>query len=100
MSEGPELARFVGTSLKPLLDHDTRSASPLIPTLRAFLCDRASKAETARRLHIDRRTLYRRLEQIERLLGCTLDDAETDLTLAIALRGLDLLQSRSSVVRP
>ncbi len=99
LSEGPELARFVESALKPLLDHDARTSSPLVPTLRAYLDSGGSKSETARRLRIDRRTLYHRLEHIERMLGRDLDDSDGNLELAIALRGRDLLKSRSGSAR-
>ena len=99
LSEGPELAHFVESTMKPLLDHDAKTSSRLVPTLRAYVDHAGSKSATARSLHIDRRTLYHRLERIERLLGRSLDGADANLELAISLRGLDLLQSRSGAAR-
>jgi purine catabolism regulator len=96
MSDGPDLACFVERSLKPLLDHDATTSSPLIPTLATYLEHNASKSSTARALHIDRRTLYHRLDRIEGLLGHPLDNVETSLELAIALKGLTLLRRRSA----
>jgi purine catabolism regulator len=95
LSEGPELARFVESELGPLLEHDaSKSGSPLIPTLRAYLASGGRKAQTARDLHVERRSLYYRLERIERLLKKNLEDQETRVRLEIAVRSLDLLRER------
>ncbi len=95
LSEGPALARFVEAELAPLLTHDARSSSPLIPTLRTYLANGGRKSPSARDLHIERRSLYHRLARIEKLLGRKLDDAETRVKLDVAVRGLDLLRARS-----
>ncbi len=99
LSEGPDLARFVESELKPLLDHDAARSSSLVPTLRMFLDLGGRKAEAARALHIDRRTLYLRLERIEKLLGRSLDDADARVRLEVALRGLEVLGRRLPVRR-
>lgn len=96
LADGPELAHFVESQLEPVLAHDARSSSPLLPTLRAFLANGARKAETARTLHLQRRSLYYRLNRIRDLLGKDLDDAEVRVQLEIAIRGLDLLQQRAT----
>jgi purine catabolism regulator len=94
LSEGPELARFVESELGPLLEHDAKSGSPLVPTLRAYLANGGRKAQTARDLHVERRSLYYRLERIERLLKKSIEDQETRVRLEIAMRSLDLLGQR------
>lgn len=48
----------------------------------------------ARELFIERRTLYHRIDSIGKLLGRDLGNADTRLRLSVALRGLDLLQTR------
>ncbi len=95
LADGPELALFVESTLKPLLDHDAKRTSPLIPTLRSLLENSGAKTRTARDLNIERRTLYHRLDRIEELTGVDLDDRETRLQLEVALQGLDLLSKRS-----
>ena len=97
LSDGPDLARFVESQLHPLLQHDAKSVSPLIPTLRVVLANAGSKSAAARELHIQRRTLYHRLVRIEELLKRRLDDHETWVQLDIALRGLDLLRARANI---
>ncbi len=96
LSEGPELARFVEAELKPLLEHDAGRAAPLLPTLRVFLEYAGSKLPAARALHIERRTLYHRLDRIEGLLHRDLDDYDVRVQLSVAIRGLDLLQDRGA----
>lgn len=99
LSDGPELAHFVEAQLQPVLDHDAKSSSPLLPTLRAFLASGGRKAETARALHLERRSLYYRLDRIEALLEKDLDDQEVRTQLEIGLRGLDLLSGRGPATR-
>ncbi len=91
---GPELAGFVESELRPLLDHDARSATPLLPTLRAYLAAGGNKSAAARQLFIERRTLYRRLRRISDLLAIADDDHQRWLRLAVAVQGLDVLRER------
>jgi purine catabolism regulator len=96
LAAGPELARFVEAELSPLLEHDAKSSTPLIPVLRCYLESGAAKSETARRLHVERRTVYRRLAMITTLLGKDLSGVETQARLFVAVRGLELLRHRRS----
>lgn len=92
LAEGPDLGRFVEFELKALLEHDARTSSALLPTLRAYLQSGGRKSEAARALHIERRTLYHRLERVESILGQSLSNQETIDRLSLAVRGLDLLR--------
>lgn len=96
LGEGPELSRFVEAELGPLLDHETSGRLPLLETVRAHLATGGCKADTARALHLERRSLYYRLERIEDLLGRSLDDPSTRLRLDVALQGLDVLNARGT----
>ena len=98
LADRPELARFVESELGPLLAHDARSASPLVNTLRVYLVRSGNKTDATRELHIERRTLYRRLERIEHVLGKTISDHESQMRLALALYGLDLLRRKGSSI--
>lgn len=80
-----ELAAFVRRVLGPLLDHDARRKSPLLPTLEALLANGGRKAEAARALHVNRQGLYHRIERLQRLLDADLDDAADRLRVALAL---------------
>lgn len=92
LAQGPELAAFVESELSPLLEHDARSPGKLVPTLQVYLDNACRKTDAARKLWIQRRTLYGRLARIERLLGRSLDDQDTRTRLTLALQGLSLLQ--------
>lgn len=95
LSEGPELARYVEAELGPLLAHDAGGGARLLPTLQTYLDHGGSKSATASALHIQRRSLYHRLERVERLLGKDLDAIEHRMRLYLAVRSLELLRGRS-----
>jgi purine catabolism regulator len=98
LADGPELADFVEAQLGPVLSHDARAASPLLPFLREYV-DSGSKSHTARARRVSRRSLYDRLDRIASLLGRQLEDPDVRASLILALRGLDMLQARSLVKR-
>ncbi len=99
LADGPELARFVESELRELLDHDARTKSELIPTLRAYLLHAGRKSEVARDLGVQRRTLYSRIARLEDLLKRELDHQDTRTRLTLALQGLDVLNDRQFVAR-
>ncbi|MFB6679415.1 PucR family transcriptional regulator [Streptomyces sp. NPDC056390] len=92
LAQGPELASYVQDELGPILARDTQSATPLLPTLRAYLESDGNKSDAAAHLHIQRRTLYNRLDRISALLGRSLEDAATRQALFLATKSLDLLE--------
>lgn len=96
LAQGPELARFVESELRALLDHDSKMSAKLLPTLRTYLKHAGRKSDAVRALGIQRRTLYARLAKIEVALGRDLDDQETRTRLTLALQGLDLLHDRQA----
>lgn len=96
LGEGPELGRFVDDELGALLAYDSTGKVPLIPTLRAFLESGGQKATAARMLHLERRSLYYRLERIEAMLDTDLDDPSARLRVQVALQSLDVLRQRNA----
>ena len=82
----PELESFVHRRLGPVIEHDAARKAKLLPTLEAYCMHGGRKAETARALHMERQSLYHRLERIETLLGDHLDDEDTFLSVHLALR--------------
>jgi purine catabolism regulator len=100
LADGPRLARYVEAELGPLLQHDARGRSPLVPTLKSFLDHGGQVSPAARELFIERRTLYHRMAVIGRLTGRDLSNPDTRLRLSVALRALDLLQTRHGGDRP
>ena len=95
LAEGPELSRFVDSELRPLLERDGALRPKLVPTLRAYLKHAGRKADAARELGVQRRTLYQRIARVEALLGRDVDDQATRTRLTLALQGLDLLSGRN-----
>ncbi len=94
LAQGPELARFVDSELRAVLNHDARARTRLLPTLTAYLEHAGRKADTIRALGVQRRTLYARLERLEALLGSSLELQDTRTRLTLAVQGLTLLRDR------
>jgi purine catabolism regulator len=79
------LATFVDRELGPLRDYDAAHGTDLTGVLAAYLAAGGNKAEAAARAHLARPTLYERLWHIERILGVSLDSAESRTSLHVAL---------------
>ncbi|HEX4249577.1 MAG TPA: PucR family transcriptional regulator [Pseudonocardia sp.] len=79
------LQAFIESELQRLLTHDARHADGLLELLRRYLEADGNKAALARRVHMSRPTLYHRLAMIERILDVDLTDAESRLSLHVAL---------------
>ncbi len=79
------LATFVDRELGPLRDYDTAHGTDLTGVLAAYLAAGGNKAEAAAQAHLARPTLYERLRHIERILGVSLDSAESRTSLHVAL---------------
>ncbi len=98
LSDGPELSWFVESELGALLALPRAQSETAVTTVRAFIAAGGTKVSAARALHIERRTMYYRLETIERLLGRSLDDPGVRLRLEVALQALDVLHHKSEGV--
>ena len=85
LGSDPRLEVFVERELGPLLAYDAAHGTDLTGVLAAFLAAGGNKAETAARTHLARPTLYERLRHIERILGVSLDAAESRASLHLAL---------------
>jgi purine catabolism regulator len=92
LRDGSDLAQYVESELGPLLAHDASHGVPLIPTLRAYFEAGGNKSVAAKALHIERKSLYYRLDRIRSLLRHDLDAPEMSARIFLALRGLELLQ--------
>jgi purine catabolism regulator len=79
------LATFADRELGPLRDYDAAHGTDLLSVLDAYLAAGGNKAEAAVRSHLARPTLYGRLRHIERILGVSLDSAESRTSLHVAL---------------
>jgi purine catabolism regulator len=76
--------------LGPLIEHDTARKGSLVPTLRAYL-ETGEQQEAAKRLRVHPNTLRYRLDRIREISGVDLEDPETRLNMAVALRVQALL---------
>jgi purine catabolism regulator len=76
--------------LGPLVEHDATRKASLVPTLRAYL-ETGEQQEAAKRLRVHPNTLRYRLDRIREISGVDLEDPETRLNLAVALRVQALL---------
>ena len=81
----PRLATFVDRELGPLIAHDLAQGTGLTKVLGAYLAEGGNKAAAAARAHLARPTFYERLRAIERILGVSLDAAESRTSLHVAL---------------
>ncbi len=71
--------------LGPLIAHDQTHGTGLTKVLGAYLAEGGNKAAAAGRAHLARPTFYERLKLIERILGVSLDSAESRTSLHVAL---------------
>src|SRR6266850_2337603 len=76
--------------LGPLIEHDAARKGALVPTLRAYL-ETGEQQEAAKRLRVHPNTLRYRLDRIREISGADLEDPETRLNMAVALRVQALL---------
>jgi PucR family transcriptional regulator, purine catabolism regulatory protein len=85
LTDDSRLATFVDRELGPLVAYDADHGSDLAGVLEAYLAAGGNKAMAAARAHLARPTLYERLRHIERILGVSLDAAESRASLHVAL---------------
>ncbi len=71
--------------LGPLLAHDKAQGTGLAKVLAAYLAEGGNKAAAAGRAHLARPTFYGELKAIERILGVSLESAESRTSLHVAL---------------
>ena len=89
----PELLIFAREQLGPLFDARDQRERELLHTLEVYLASGGRKAEAARLLHLERQSLYLRLQRVERLLGVDLDDPDAVLGLHLAVRALRVTEA-------
>ena len=80
------VAQFRDALLRPIIEHDLRRHTQLIPTLELFLESGGAYQHTADALHVHVNTLRLRLARVEELTGRSLADMETRVDFFIALR--------------
>jgi sugar diacid utilization regulator len=90
--QSPEALRgFVSEVLGPLLKYAESRETPLLETLEALAAARWIRRAAARALGIHINSMSYRIERIEALTRLSLDDPETRVAIAIALRARAML---------
>jgi sugar diacid utilization regulator/putative methionine-R-sulfoxide reductase with GAF domain len=90
--QSPEaLRRFVGEVLGPLLKYAESRETPLLETLEALAAARWVRRAAARDLGIHVNSMSYRVDRIEAISGLKLDEPETRVAIAIALRARGML---------
>ncbi|MDF5756278.1 PucR family transcriptional regulator [Spongiactinospora sp. TRM90649] len=88
----PRLHRFAELQLQALLNHRAHrpgEEQDLLGLLRAYLAVTGNVAELARDLHLSRPAVYARLRRLSDVLGRDITDAETRLSLHLAVLAYD-----------
>ena len=85
------MRRFVDELLGPLLRYAESRDTPLLETLEALAQGRWVRRVAARQLGVHINSLSYRVDRIESLSGLKLDDPETRVAVAIALRARSML---------
>ncbi|EOM77457.1 PucR family transcriptional regulator [Rhodococcus rhodnii] len=89
LGDDQRVQSFVESELQPLLTHEASRGGGLLDLLRAFLRSGGNKTELSRRSHLSRPALYARLDRIERILGVSLSDPDSVLSLHVAVIAYD-----------
>lgn len=82
----PILQQFCERLIGPIAQYDEEHNSELVHTITAYFDHHANISQTAEALFIHRNTLLYRLERIQELIGQDLNDADTRLSLHLALK--------------
>ncbi|MER7013423.1 helix-turn-helix domain-containing protein [Saccharopolyspora sp. NPDC000359] len=88
-AQDPELLAATSRALLgPVLDHDERRGSDLLPSLAVYLDAGGRWQEAAQRLHVHINTLRHRMSRVEELTGRTLSTTADRVDLYLALKAL------------
>jgi DNA-binding PucR family transcriptional regulator len=81
-----DVQSFLGATIGPVVDYDTRRGTALVKTLEAYFGVGGSLAKAAELLHVHVNTVTQRLERIAQLLGPDWQKPERALEVQLALR--------------
>jgi purine catabolism regulator len=85
LADEDRVTAFASRELGPLLTRDAAHGSRLIDALRHFCDHGGNKSAAASAAHMSRTAYYQQLSRIEQVLGVSLDDPESVLSLHVAL---------------
>ncbi len=86
MRSSSEANAFHRSQLQHLIDYEQSNDGELLQTLAAYFDCNGNLARTAELIHVHRNTLLYRLSRISQICHVDLDDADTRLSLWVALR--------------
>jgi purine catabolism regulator len=89
LREDERLVAFAERELGPLLARDDRAGSRLVDALRRYCEQGGNKSAAAASAHLSRTAYYQQLARIEQVLGVSLEDPESMLSLYVALLAVD-----------
>ncbi|MGH3759974.1 PucR family transcriptional regulator [Actinophytocola sp.] len=85
LADDDRVTAFAERELGPLLARDATHSSRLIEALRHFCEHGGNKSAAAAAAHMSRTAYYQQLSRVEQVLGMSLDDPESVLSLHVAL---------------
>jgi purine catabolism regulator len=85
LREDERVRAFADRELGPLLARDANHGSRLMELLRCFCEQGGNKSAAAAAAHLSRTAYYQQLSRIEQVLGVSLEDPESMLSLYVAL---------------
>lgn len=86
-----ELEDFYNTTLKTLVDYDSKKTTDLIPTLESYFRNNGNLTKISKDLFTHYNTVLYRIGRINEITGMNLDDPHHRLNLEIALKIKELL---------
>jgi purine catabolism regulator len=90
LREDERLVAFAERELGPLLARDAQAGSRLVDALRHYCEHGGNKSAAAAAAHMSRTAYYQQLARVESVLGVSLEDPESMLSLYVALLAMDL----------
>lgn len=90
LADDDRVTAFAARELGTLLARDTAHGSRLIDALRHFCEHGGNKSAAATAAHMSRTAYYQQLARVEQVLGVSLDDPESVLSLHVALLVADI----------
>lgn len=92
LRDDARLQTYVERELGRLLAYDAEHGTDLVRILGVYLAAGRNKSAAADAAHLSRPSFYDRLRRVERVLGVDLDQAESCLSLHVALLALDAVR--------
>ncbi|MFP3154237.1 helix-turn-helix domain-containing protein [Lachnospiraceae bacterium ZAX-1] len=81
-----ELVRILQLTLGPLLEWDMEYENDLAGTLELYLLENCNLSKTAETLYVHRNTLKYRIQKIQEILNCDLNDVQTCFNLRLVYK--------------